>query len=258
MTWLLELFGLVPARNVRNTPPSAIALPVDESDLKVDGFDPGAKLSFAETIEHLNRGFEHSQRVAQFMDAKASGVIAFCLAVFAFIANVVAWVYGVSGSGCLTKWNEPSTWVHGVLALLVVWAAYHGGKCLYRAFSIIRPNGLPTQEGFTTLFPVREQAAKHEQAVAYLNRFVQGESRQFVIKEFNSQLLAMGGIIYFKIAELQKSITHLRIQGILAVIIGGVVGVSAGFGLIDCQKKEVAPAATAQVTTKAVPVPAGK
>lgn len=213
MNWLLELIGFIPSRTIRNNSTDHMPVSGNSSEEQANGFDSEAKLSFAETIEHLNRGFEHTQRVAQFMDAKASGVIAFCIAVFAFIANVVAWVYGVSGSGCLTKWDEPCSWVRGILAVLVVWTTFQGGMCLYRAFSAIRPNGLPSRERFTTLFPVMEKASKQKDAVDYLDRLVAGESRKFVLREFNNQLLDMGGIIYFKIAEVQEVDHPLALAG---------------------------------------------
>ena len=56
-------------------------------------YRPEEKLTFEETVSHLARGYENSQRVIQFMDAKAGAVVALCLAIFAFVGKMLAWAY---------------------------------------------------------------------------------------------------------------------------------------------------------------------
>lgn len=230
MKWLLPIIGTVAASLVRTRNEETPTLPAAVEPSQTEGFDPASMLTFEETVAQMQRGYENTQRVVQFMDAKAGAVIAFSLAMFAFVGKLIAWIYGVVGAGLLAGWEAPHCCIYGTLVLLLCAEVVLGGLCLFRAFMTIRPNGLPQPEHFTTLFPAMERAWDQPMAADYLNRVVAGQNRDFVLGEFKQQLLAMGGIVYLKIKRLQQSITALCWQGLFAVLIGLVIGSSAGLG----------------------------
>jgi hypothetical protein len=240
MKWLLPIIGNVAASLVRSRNDETSALPAVTTPGRTEGFDPASRLTFEETAAQMQRGYENTQRAVQFMDAKAGAVIAFSLAIFAFVGKLIAWIYGVVGAGLLAGWEAPHCCILGTLVVLLFGEVVLGGLCLYRAFMTIRPNGLPQPEHFTTLFPAMENAWDQPKAVEYLNRVVAGENRDFMLGEFKQQLLAMGGIVYLKIKRLQQSITALCWQGLFAILIGLLIGGSAGLGWLP-QAQSVAP-----------------
>lgn len=230
MKWLLPIIGTVAASLVRsqNEQPRVLSEVVAPS--RTEGFNPVSMLTFEETVAQMQRGYENTQRVVQFMDAKAGAIIAFSLAIFAFVGKLIAWIYGVVGAGLLSGWEAPHCCIYGTLVLLLFAEVVFGGLCLFRAFMTIRPNSLPQPEHFTTLFPAMENAWDQPMAVEYLDRVVAGQNRDFMLGEFKQQLLAMGGIVFLKIKRLQQSINALCWQGLFAVLIGLVIGSSAGLG----------------------------
>lgn len=245
MNWLLPIIGTVAASLVRSRNEETPTLPAAVAPSRTEGFDPASLLTFEETVAQMQRGYENTQRVVQFMDAKAGAVIAFSLAIFAFVGKLIAWIYGVVGAGLLAGWEAPHCCIFGTLVVLLFGEVVLGGLCLYRAFMTIRPNGLPQPAHFTTLFPAMEKAWDQPTAVEYLNCVVAGETKDFMLGEFKQQLLAMGGIVYLKIKRLQQSITALCMQGLFAVLIGLVIGLSAGLGWLP----QMPPVATSQSPT---------
>lgn len=240
MNWLWGLIGATAASFIK---PVGGVTPVTSQTAgsSLGGFDPASKLTFEETIAQMHRGYENTQRFVQFMDAKAGAVIAFSLTIFAFISKVVAWVYGLVGSGFLVSWESPGCCIHLTLTVLILVEVILGGRCLHQAFMTIRPNALPKPEHFTTLFPACENAWSNADAKKYFGNVVNGETRGFFLGEFKQQLLAMGGIVFIKIQRLQRSINALILQGLVALGIGAVIAILAGGGWIDGKSTTNAP-----------------
>ena len=220
-----------------------------------DGFDPASRLTFEETVAQMHRGYENTQRVVQFMDAKAGAVIAFSLTIFAFVSKVVAWVYGLVGSGFLVSWEVPGCCMHWILTAFVLAEVVVGGICLHQAFMTIRPNSLPMPEHFTTLFPARKNAWNQSDAKQYLDRVINGETRGFALGEFKQQLLAMGGIVFLKIERLQRSLNALILQGLIGVGIGAIIAILVGGGWLDCKATPPAPTKLPTAPTPATSIP---
>lgn len=213
------------------------SLPATTSSL--GGFDPASKLTFEETLAHLHRGYENMQRVIQFMETKAGAVIAFSLAIFAFVAKVISWLYSETGPGMLAGKSFPLCCIYASLAVVLIVEGVLGFLCLSRAFSVVQPRGLPDEKHFTTIFPVMKDAMNSQFAQDYLSRHVTGETRGFALGEFRAQLLVVGGILHNKIACVQQAIRWLRWQGLVAVLIGVSIGCISGFGFLP--KKETSP-----------------
>ncbi len=240
MSWLWGLIGATAASLIK--PAGGITSNTSQTaDSSLGGFDPASKLTFEETVAQMHRGYENTQRVVQFMDAKAGAVIAFSLTIFAFISKVVAWVYGLVGSGFLVSWETPGCCIHWTLTVLILAEVMLGGRCLHQAFMTIRPNALPMPQHFTTLFPACENAWNHDESKKYLENVVNGETRGFALGEFKQQLLAMGGIVFLKIQRLQRSLNALILQGLVALGIGAIIAILAGGGWIDGKSVTTAP-----------------
>jgi hypothetical protein len=248
MKWMLSLMGMAASALVRPDDKrgtsgygGTVPLPL--------GFDPASRLTFEETVAQMQRGYENTQRVVQFMDTKAAAVTAFSLAIFAFVGKIVAWLYDVSGPEMQATKLFTQCWLFYLLAVLLFAQLVAGFRCLDRTFKAVRPNKLPRPEHFTSLFPAIENAWQRPEAVNYLNRLVSGETKEFVLGEFKKQLLAMGGIIYLKIKCLQQSIRALWWQGLIAVLIGVVVGISVECGCLRMKviTKPVSAAATGRI-----------
>ena len=194
-----------------------------------DGFDPVAKLTFEETRAQMLQGYENTQRVIQFMDAKAGVVIALSLALFAFVGKVISWAFEKTDPEALVHlpcWMK----VSGLLLGLGIFVS--GFWCLDRAFATVRPNGLPKPEFFSALFPALEKAWADPVAIRHLDRIVAGENRSFVLGEFKKQLLAVGGIVFMKIKLLRFAIRLLWFQGLLSVLCGALISYGAVFGML--------------------------
>ncbi len=178
-----------------------------------------AKLSFEETVVHMNRGYENTQRVIQFLDTKAGAVIAFCVALFAFTAKIAAWAYNETGS---VPFANIPLGLATILGLLGVTTVGSGALCLLFSFYTIRPKGLPEPEHFTTLFPAMR--SDDGQSASYLESIQSGESKGFILEEYSKQLAAVGQIVYGKIDLLKKSVSALIVQGVASVFLGGLIG----------------------------------
>lgn len=194
-----------------------------------DGFDTMAKLTFEETRAQMLQGYENTQRVIQFMDAKAGAVIALSLALFAFVGKAISWAFEKTDPEALVHlpcWIK----VSGLLLGLGIFVS--GFWCLDRAFATVRPNGLPKPEFFSTLFPALEKAWGDPVAVRYLDKVVAGENKNFVLDEFKKQLLAVGGIVFMKIKWLRFAIRLLWFQGLFSVLFGALISYGAVFGML--------------------------
>ena len=206
-----------------------------------------AKLTFEETRAQMLQGYENTQRVIQFMDAKAGAVIALSLALFAFVGKVISWAFEKTDPEALVHlpcWIK----VSGLLLGLGIFVS--GFWCLDRAFATVRPNGLPKPEFFSTLFPALEKAWVEPVAVRYLDKVVAGENKNFVLDEFKKQLLAVGGIVFMKIKWLRFAIRLLWFQGLFSVLFGALISYGAVFGMLV----RTLPA-KADVTTAPMPSP---
>ena len=257
MNWILGLIGVTAASMIKHAGVrSPDALGTGPSNGSADGFDPASRLTFEETVAQMHRGYENTQRVVQFMDAKAGAVIAFSLTIFAFVSKVVAWVYGVVGSGFLVSWEAPGCCMHWILTAFILAEVVAGGICLHQAFMTIRPNSLPMPQHFTTLFPARKGAWIQSDANEYLERVVKGETRGFALGEFKQQLLAMGGIVFLKIEGLQKSLSALILQGLVAIGIGAIIAILVGGGWLNENSKKSAPTKSLTDLAPANPNPA--
>lgn len=221
-----HLTKLIMPKNSSQRIPRALR-PSPERDSQI-GIKPSAKLTFEETLSHMNRGYENTQRVIQFLDTKAGAVIAFSGALFAFAAKIMAWVYEESGSSFLSKVPFPVE-VLGALSGIIILCA--GACCLWSAFNTIRPKGLPTPDDFTVLFPAR--SAGEKESTIYLDSFMSGKSRAFILNEYANQLAIVGQIVFGKIALLKRSVTALIWQGVTSILLGGLIGILALFGCFE-------------------------
>jgi hypothetical protein len=239
MNRLLRLFASAAALLLK--PPGSDATPRQSGPPPVDGFDPRAKLTFEETVAQMQRGYENTQRMVQAMDAKAGAVVALCLAILAFTGTLVAWIHDNLGDGILQAVSAPHCCLAWTLVLLILAVGASGFACLDRSFKTVRPHGLPEPRHFTTLFPAAEKAWANPEAIRHLGRVAAGESREFVLQEFQQQLLAMGGIVYLKIKHLRQAIRCLWWQGLFAMTLALVIGTAAGFGVLPRKSDENKP-----------------
>jgi len=191
---------------------------------------PTEKLSFEATVAQLSRGYENTQRVIQFMDAKAGAVIALCLAIFVLTGKLVVGVHDRLGEGMLTSHQAPVSFMIWGMTTLVVGVGITGFISLHFAFKAVRPNGLPQPEHFTTLFPAAKQPWTNPRLTSYLDNVVGGEDQHFVLDEFRRQLLAVGDIVFRKIEALKSAITILWLQGLFSFLLLVFIGVVVGFG----------------------------
>lgn len=204
------------------------------------GLQSTTLLTFEETVAQMFRGYENTQRVVQFMDAKSGAVIALSIGIFILAGKLVVGVHDRLGEGMLTAHKAPLCFMLWGMTALVLCVGIAGFICLHLAFRAVRPNGLPKPEHFSTLFPAAETPWNNLTCTAYLKKVVEGESRQFVLGEFERQLLAMGGIVYLKIKSLRSAIRALWWQGFFAFLLLVFLGLVAGFGLYP-KKVEDAP-----------------
>lgn len=220
-----------------------------ESDSDV--YCPDRKLTFDETVSHLIRGYENTQRVIQFMDAKAGAVVALSLAIFAFVGKVLAWAYGETDAAMIGKFP---CWVVCALVILGFAILACGFVSLSFAFKTVRPNHLPDAEAFSTLFPAHSLDGK-EEAKRRLRPIVAGANCGFVVDEFQRQLLAVGEIVHRKINWLRTSIQWLWCQGLASVLLGALISWMGVSGLLVKEKPKpaVATVAPASVDASAKP-----
>lgn len=193
-----------------------------------DVYSPDRKLSFDQTVSHLVRGYENTQRVIQFMDAKAGAVVALSLAIFAFVGKVLAWAYGETDA---TVIGQFPCWVVCALVILGFAILACGFVSLSFAFKTVRPNHLPDAEAFSTLFPAHSLDGK-EEAKRRLRPIVAGTDCGFVVDEFQRQLLAVGEIVHRKINWLRTSIQWLWCQGLASVLLGALISWMGVSGLL--------------------------
>jgi hypothetical protein len=191
--------------------------------------NPAVKLTFEETRAQMLQGYENTQRVIQFMDAKAGAVIALSLALFAFVGKIVSWAFEKTDTEALV---HLPCWMKVSLLLLGLGIFVSGFWCLDRAFRAVRPNGLPKPEYFSTLFPALKEAWADPVAIRYLDQVIAGENQGFVLREFKMQLLAVGGIVFMKIKWLRFSIRLLWFQGLFSVLLGALISYGAIFGIL--------------------------
>ena len=199
------------------------------------------------------QGYENTQRVIQFMDAKAGVVIALSLTLFAFVGKVVSWAFEKTdpeGLVLLPCWMK----VFGLMLGLAIFVS--GFWCLDRAFKTVRPNGLPKPEFFSTLFPALKDAWADPVAIRYMDKVVAGEDQGFVLGEFKGQLLAVGGILFVKIKWLRFSIRLLWFQGLFSVLFGALISYDAVFGMLEKTPPSKSDVVAARVVVGPVAPPA--
>lgn len=234
------------------------AVPTSEVVPK-EGFDPVTKLTFEETVEQMSRGYENTQRVIQFMDAKAGAVVALSLAVYAFVGKVVAWAFEKTDA---TVVKEFPCWLVCVLIVLGLVIMACGFISLSFAFKTVRPNPLPSWGAFSTLFPAHGKEDESK-ARAKLNPIVTGSNCGFVVAEFENQLVAVGQIVHRKINWLRFSINWLWWQGLASVLLGCVItGMAMSGKLVKSEvltvpaKVQTTPSAAVNASSPAILVPA--
>lgn len=191
------------------------------------GFDPATKLTFEETVAQMSRGYENTQRVIQFMDAKAGAVVALSLGILAFVGKVTAWAYEKTDAEAICRL---SCWLQVFGVLFGFGVCLTCFCCIRDAFKTVRPNGLPSQDAFSTLFPAHDGAAGKENAEKYLAAIAAGKSQGDSLDEFKRQLVAVGGIAYSKIMWLRDSIWWLRWQGVASLALGMLIAWAAVSG----------------------------
>lgn len=207
-----------------------------------EGFDPVTKLTFEETVAQMSRGYENTQRVIQFMDAKAGAVVALSLAIFAFVGKVVAWAFDKTDAAVL---KELPAWLVVAGVVLGLGVTVSGFFSLWYAFKTVRPNHLPNWEAFSTLFPAHDKKYE-EKAKERLQPVVTGADFGFVVKEFAVQLVVVGQIVYRKINWLRVSINFLWSQGLASVLLGSFI---SGLAISGKLVKSEAPTVPAKVQT---------
>ena len=211
-----------------------------------DVYCPDRKLTFDETVSHLVRGYDNTQRVIQFMDAKAGAVVALSLAIFAFVGKVLAWAYGETDAAVVRQfpcWMVCSLVILGFAILLC------GFVSLSFAFKTVRPNHLPDAEAFSTLFPAHSLEGK-EEAKRRLRPIVAGTDCGFVVDEFQRQLLAVGVIVHRKINWLRVSIQWLWCQGLASVLLGALISWMGVSGFLVKEKPRADVGVVAPVNVK--------
>jgi hypothetical protein len=190
-----------------------------ETSSSSSSYRPEEKLTFEETVSHLARGYENSQRVIQFMDAKAGAVIALCLAIFALVGKMVGWAFG---AGAVTAFQALSCWEKCSLAVAAFAIILCGFGTLSFAFKTVKPNPLPGWDAFAALFPAH--AKRHVlMAKERLNPFLLGADQGDVVREYEAQLIAVGQLVHGKIAWLRLSVWFLWGQGLASGILGAVI-----------------------------------
>ena len=211
-----------------------------------EGFESVTKLTFEETVAQMSRGYENTQRVIQFMDAKAGAVVALSLAIFAFVGKVVAWAFDKTDATVL---KDLPGWLVGPSLILGLGVMVCGFLSLSYAFKTVRPNPLPNWEAFSTLFPAHDKEFEGK-AKERLQPVVTGADCGFVVKEFAVQLLAIGQIVHRKINWLRVSINWLWGQGLASVLLGLSI---SGLAMSGKLVKSVAATVPAKVQTATAP-----
>lgn len=236
ITLLQGLFKTVFTKNTLSVP--------EKQKCSVKGIGPDEPLTFDETLAQMSRGYENTQRVVQFMDAKAGVVIALCLGIFGLTGKLVVSVHTRLGEGVLKSVDEPLCYLIWSMLIVLVGVGYFGFRCLYHSFKSVRPNGLPLPEHFSTLFPVCAAPWENKGAQRYLEKVIDGQTRWYVLDEYRRQLLAMGGIVYQKISSLRTSISALMWQGLCGFLLMAIIGTGIGFGLypkkVETPRKPIA------------------
>lgn len=211
-----------------------------QADDRPHGLDPSEKLSFEATIAQLSRGYENTQRVIQFMDAKAGAIVALCLAIFVLTGKLVVGVHDRLGEGMLTSHQAPVSFMIWGMTGLVAAVGITGFASLHYAFRAVRPNGLPEPKHFSTLFPAAREPWTNADLTAYMDNVVAGQDQHFVLDEFRRQLLAVGDIVYRKIEALKTAIWILWLQGLFSFFLLFFIGLVVGFGWYP-KKADVPP-----------------
>lgn len=184
-----------------------------------ESYDSDKKLTFDDTVCHMARGYDNTQRVIQFLDAKAGAVVALSLAIYAFVGKVCAWAFEKTDVSAI---NTLPCWLVCILMILGCVILACGFGALHFAFKTVRPNHLPDADAFSTLFPAHSLEGK-EEAKRRLRPIVAGTNCGFVVDEFQRQLFAVGEIVHRKISWLRTSIQWLWFQGLSSVFLGAVI-----------------------------------
>jgi hypothetical protein len=229
-----------------------------ESDSDV--YSPDRKLTFDETVAHMARGYDNTQRVIQLMDAKAGAIVALSLAIFAFVGKVLAWAFEQTDSVVIGKYP---CWLLSALVILGGAILICGFLSLMFAFKAVRPNHLPSWGAFSTLFPAHSKE-EESKAIGYLKPLVEGANCGFAVDEFGRQLVAVGQIVHRKINWLRSSIQWLHIHGLVSVLLMALISWMGISGMLVKEKPKedvplLVPAKVNQVVNQpqapAVPAP---
>lgn len=184
-----------------------------------EGYSPDIKLTYEETVSHMARGYDNTQRVIQFMDAKAGAVVALSLAIYAFVGKVCAWAFEKSDAAALQALPCGLVCLLGFFGIAVLVCGF---ASLTYVILTVRPNHLPDWGAFSTLFPAysKDEASK---AVGYLKPVVDGTDCGFAVDEYQRQLIAVGKLVHRKINWLRSSIQWLWFQGLASVLLGALI-----------------------------------
>jgi hypothetical protein len=144
--------------------------------------------------------------------------------------KLVVGVHDRLGEGMLTSHHAPVSFMIWGMTGLVGAVGITGFISLHYAFRAVRPNSLPQTEHFSTLFPAAKQPWSNPSLTAYMDRIVAGENQHFVLDEFRRQLVAVGDIVFRKIAALKTALTILWLQGLFSFLLLVFIGLVVGFG----------------------------
>jgi hypothetical protein len=174
----------------------------------------GRELSFHERVEHLKSGYDNSQAVVRFLDAKASAVIAAIpvviaalAALFSIIKEWVRWKEAFASTGATWLWTVAVLCgVAGAILLVVAVLA------ITAAFSAIKPRDPGTAKP-SMLFPFAATYQLPTPDDSFASRmlfFKTNADRSHVLEDYERQMVRMSEIVATKLACVNQSVEYLK------------------------------------------------
>lgn len=179
-------------------------------------------VEFSSVREHLDTGYQNTQKLIQFQDIKASTLIGINTLMAGFVVLVCKWVISleVADKDLLIRRIAPesigywATCVGFLFALIsLVYTAISIGYCI----SAITPRSPKTSRFMPyILFPFHNSESETcgDELVAHIDLLLSGEEpyKDFIFNEYKRQLIQVGDIVFKKVISLKSAVYHQKRQ----------------------------------------------
>jgi hypothetical protein len=208
----------------------------DDSDENPEGPGDAAQLSYEERVQHFTAGYDNSQSIARFLDAKASAVIGIIPVVLGLSIGVLNWL------GPLLGYQDYKDVIGMGLPIFIwplcvatfAWLGFEAFTAVRSAFNAISPRVKIAPP--SVLFPYRYEGEDaddtiEERDTSYRSRvryFTRDAKQSDAIEDHRRQLVQMSMIVRAKIDDVKSAVTHLKRTLLAASVFVGLLLVYSG------------------------------